>query len=106
MLQPKIFDRPNDRNSDQFIPRAFGESGIRHSAKLEEERARLESQDVVPFEKTLRPQFASKELTIWQSFRNSKGDSSVHKDNYFVATDGGLVRIRRRGKSLAPLQRS
>ena len=58
--------------------------------QLEEERARLEKQDLVPFEKTLRPQLASKELAIWQSFRNSKGIVRF-KNIYFVATDGGLV---------------
>src|SRR5436190_12541356 len=65
---------------------------IRNQAQrqLEEERARVEKQDLVPFEKILRPQFASKELTIWQSFRRSKAIVRF-KDNYFVATDGGLV---------------
>src|SRR5258708_5081142 len=65
---------------------------IRNQAQrqLEEERARLVAQDIVPFEKKLCPQFASKELTIWQSFRSSKAIVRF-KDNYFVATDGGLV---------------
>jgi ligand-binding sensor domain-containing protein len=67
--------------------------------QLEEERARLEKQYLVPFEKTLRPQFASKELAIWQSFRNSKGIVRF-KDNYFVATDGGLVEFDAAGNLL------
>ena len=74
---------------------------IRNQAQrqLEEERARLEKQDLVPFEKTLRPQFASKELTIWQSFTNSKAIARF-KDNYFVATDGGLVEFDTTGNLL------
>jgi ligand-binding sensor domain-containing protein len=74
---------------------------IRNQAQrqLEEERARLEKRDIVPFEKKLCPQFASKELTIWQSFRNSKAIARFN-DNYFVATDGGLVEFDTAGNLL------
>ena len=74
---------------------------IRNQAQrqLEEERARLEKQDLVPFEKTLRSQFAGKELTIWQSFRSSRAIVRF-KDNYFVATDGGLVAFDAAGNLL------
>jgi len=74
---------------------------IRNQAQrqLEEERARIEKQDIVPFEKELRPKFASKDLTIWQSFRNSKAITRFN-DNYFVATDGGLVEFDAGGNLL------
>ena len=84
--------RPGGRSLAILIISFIGFWRIRNQAQrqLEEERARLEKQDLVPFEKILRPQFASKELTIWQSFRRSKAIVRF-KDNYFVATDGGLV---------------
>jgi ligand-binding sensor domain-containing protein len=74
---------------------------IRNQAQrqLEDERARLEKQNLVPFEKTLRLRFESKELTIWQSLRNSKAIARF-KDNYFVATDGGLVEFDTAGNLL------
>jgi ligand-binding sensor domain-containing protein len=74
---------------------------IRNQAQrqLEEERAKLEKQDVVPFEKKLCPQFASEELTIWQGFRNSRAIAQF-RDNYFVATDGGLVEFDTAGNLL------
>lgn len=74
---------------------------IRNQAQrqLEEERARLEKRDIVPFEKELCPQLASKEITIWQSFRNSKAIARFN-DNYFVATDGGLVEFDAAGNLL------
>src|SRR5713226_4940670 len=61
----------------------------RAQRQLEEERARLEKQDIVPFEKKLYPSLASKELTVWQGFRDSRAVVPF-KDSYFVATDGGL----------------
>ncbi|HEV7746501.1 MAG TPA: hypothetical protein VGO56_16005 [Pyrinomonadaceae bacterium] len=65
---------------------------IRNQAErqLEAERALLERQNVLPFEKQLRSVFASKELTVWQGYRNSRAVARF-KDSYFVATDGGLV---------------
>ncbi|PYS20531.1 MAG: hypothetical protein DMF72_20900 [Acidobacteria bacterium] len=74
---------------------------IRNQAQrqLEEERARLASQDIVPFEKKLCPELASKDLTIWQGFRNSRAIVRF-KDNYFVATDGGLVEFDTEGNLL------
>jgi len=51
--------------------------------QLEEERARLVAQDIIPFEKKLCPEMASKNLTIWQGFRNSRAIARF-KDNYFV----------------------
>jgi ligand-binding sensor domain-containing protein len=67
--------------------------------QLEEERARLERQDIVPFEKKLRPVLASKELTVWQGYRDSRAVTRF-KDSYFVATDGGLVEFDAAGTLL------
>ena len=74
---------------------------IRNQAQrqLDEERARFASQDIIPFEKKLCPQLASKELTIWQGFRNSRAIAQF-RDNYFVATDGGLVEFDAAGNLL------
>src|ERR1041384_2504428 len=74
---------------------------IRNQAQrqLEEERATLISQDIIPFEKKLGPQLTSKELTIWQGFRNSRAIAQF-RDDYFVATDGGLVEFDAAGNLL------
>ncbi|HEV7683048.1 MAG TPA: hypothetical protein VGO68_13045 [Pyrinomonadaceae bacterium] len=67
--------------------------------QLDAERALLERQNIVPFEKRLRPVLASKELTIWQGYRNSRAVARF-KDSYFVATDGGLVEFDASGTLL------
>src|SRR6267154_2759099 len=67
--------------------------------QLEEARARLERQDIVPFEKRPCPPLASKELAIWQGYRNSRAIAQF-RDNYFVATDGGLVEFDPAGNLL------
>ncbi|HEY8184572.1 MAG TPA: hypothetical protein VIF64_00805, partial [Pyrinomonadaceae bacterium] len=67
--------------------------------RLEEERALLARQNVVPFERKLYPPLASKELTIWQGFRDSRAIARF-KDSYFVATDGGLVEFAPSGDLL------
>lgn len=74
---------------------------IRQQAQrqLEEQRARLERQDVVPFEKRLRPPLARRELAIWQGYRNSRAIAQF-RDNYFVATDGGLLEFDPAGNLL------
>jgi ligand-binding sensor domain-containing protein len=71
----------------------------RAQRELEEERARLERQDIVPFEKGPCPPLASKELAIWQGYRNSRAIAQF-RDNYFVATDGGLVEFDTAGNLL------
>jgi ligand-binding sensor domain-containing protein len=71
----------------------------RAQRQLEEERARLERQDIVPFEKRPCPPLASKELAIWQGYRNSRAIAQF-RDNYFVATDGGLVEFDPAGNLL------
>src|SRR5258705_10264253 len=47
---------------------------IRNNAQrqLEEERALLARQNIVPFEKKQRRVLASKELTVWQGYRDSR----------------------------------
>lgn len=74
---------------------------IRNHAErqLEAERALLERQNVVPFEKQLRPILASKELTVWQGYRDSRAIARFN-DSYFVATDGGLVEFDAAGTLL------
>ena len=67
--------------------------------KLEEERAMLEKQNFVPFEKKLCPSLTSKDLSIWQGFRNSRA-VAWFKGSYFVATDGGLVALTPTGNLL------
>jgi ligand-binding sensor domain-containing protein len=67
--------------------------------QLEAERALLERQNILPFEKQLRPVFASKELTVWQGYRNSRAVARF-RDSYFVATDGGLVEFDAAGRLL------
>jgi len=50
--------------------------------------ARLERQDIVPFEK--RPWSAARKQGIsdWQGYKTAEQSPSF-RDNYFVATDGG-----------------
>lgn len=67
--------------------------------RLEAERALLARQNIVPFEKKLRPVLASKELTVWQGYQNSRAVMRF-QDSYFVATDGGLVEFDASGKLL------
>src|SRR6267142_5346976 len=67
--------------------------------RLEEERALLARQNIVPFERKLYPSLASKELTIWQAFRDSRAIARF-KDSYFLATDGGLVELAPSGNLL------
>ena len=71
----------------------------RAQRQLEVERARLEKQDIVPFERKLHRSLASKELTVWQGFRDSRAVARF-KDSYFVATDGGLVELAASGDLL------
>jgi ligand-binding sensor domain-containing protein len=71
----------------------------RTQRQLDEERERLAKQNLVPFEKKQGVTFASKELTIWQSYRSSRAIAKF-KDSYFVATDGGLVELGPSGNLL------
>ena len=67
--------------------------------QLAEERALLEKQNVVPFEKRLCPSLTSKGLTVWQGYSDSRAITRF-KDSYFVATDGGLVELNPSGALL------
>src|SRR5260370_17082240 len=66
---------------------------------LEGQNARLERQAFVPFQKRPCPPLASKELAIWQGYRNSRAIAQF-RDNYFVGTDGGLVEFDPAGNLL------
>jgi ligand-binding sensor domain-containing protein len=60
-------------------------------AQLDRERARLEKQDLVPFEKSVRPGLARREqIQVWQGTRSTDALARF-RDSYFAATDGGLV---------------
>jgi ligand-binding sensor domain-containing protein len=59
---------------------------------LDAERARLEKQNLIPFEKKVRPVIDSKQIEFWQSSKDSRAVARF-KDSYFVATDGGLVEL-------------
>src|SRR5260370_33408674 len=74
---------------------------IRQEAQhlLEGQNARLERQAFVPFQKRPCPPLASKELAIWQGYRNSRAIAQF-RDNYFVATDAGLVEFDPAGNLL------
>jgi len=65
--------------------------------RLDEERARLEKQNVILFEKKFRPAITSKQIEFWQSYQNTR-DVAHFKDSYFLATDGGLVELDAAGK--------
>jgi len=67
--------------------------------RLEEEQAILARQNIVPFERKLYSSLASKDLTVWQGFRDSRALARF-KDSYFVATDGGLIELALSGKLL------
>jgi len=84
-----------------LVAGCFTFARIRDQAQraLENERARLEQSDLVPFEKTPQPSLASKELAIWQAFRNSRSVDRF-REHYFVATDGGLVEFDTAGNLL------
>lgn len=66
---------------------------------LDAERARLEKQNLIPFEKKTRPTIDSKQIEIWQSYRDSRAVARF-KDSYFVATDGGLVELDTKARFL------
>jgi len=67
--------------------------------ELDTERARLEKQNLIPFEKNFRPSIASREIELWQSYKNTRSVVRF-KDSYFVATDGGLLELDSSGNLL------
>lgn len=78
---------------------AFQIFSINQSARktLDFERARLTTQNRVPFEKKLLAPHFSPNLEIWQSIANTR-DFLKFQDSYFAATDGGLVRYSEEGE--------
>lgn len=74
---------------------------IKHRAdqKLAEQRARRETQNLIPFEqKRLRP-VNSKAIQIWQTHQTTRAVVKFN-DSYFVASDGGLIELNESGKLL------
>jgi ligand-binding sensor domain-containing protein len=59
-------------------------------AQLGRERARLEREDIVPFEKSVRPSLARREIQVWQGTLNTNALARF-RDSYYAGTDGGLV---------------
>jgi ligand-binding sensor domain-containing protein len=67
-------------------------------AQLDRERERLEKQNLVPFEKSVRPSLARREeIQLWQSTKRTNALARFG-DSYYAATDGGLVQYSRDGK--------
>jgi ligand-binding sensor domain-containing protein len=77
---------------------AFQIFSINQAARktLDLERARLITQNRVPFEKKILAPHFSPNLEIWQSAENTR-DFVRFQDSYFAATDGGLVRYSDEG---------
>src|SRR3712207_3501972 len=78
---------------------AFQIFSINQSARktLDLERARLMTQNWVPFEKKTLTPHASPNLEIWQSNASTR-DFVKFQDSYFAATDGGLIRYSDEGE--------
>jgi ligand-binding sensor domain-containing protein len=66
---------------------------------LADERARVNRQEFIPFEKSARPPLSRPEIKFWQ---NTESTRSVirFQDSYFAATDGGLVQFSAEGNTL------
>jgi ligand-binding sensor domain-containing protein len=69
----------------------------RADQKLDEERARREKQNLVPFEQKLLKPIGSKAIEIWQNHQAARAIARFN-DSYFVASDGGLVELDQTGK--------
>ena len=65
--------------------------------QLEAERARLEKQNIVAFEKKTLAPITSKQIELWQSHRSTRDLARFH-ESYFAATDGGLLELDPSGK--------
>src|SRR5262245_25403073 len=62
----------------------------RADRQLAEERARLEKQDLIPYEKKKLNPISSKAIEIWQARQATRAIARFN-DSYFVASDGGLI---------------
>src|SRR3954452_13150488 len=71
----------------------------RAERSLAEERARLEKQNVIPFEHKSYSRINNPAISIWQSYKATR---AIEKFNHsiFMATDGGLVEFDTDGKLL------
>jgi ligand-binding sensor domain-containing protein len=71
----------------------------RADRQLADERARLEKQDLIPYEKKKLNPISSKAIEIWQARQTTRAIVRFN-DSYFVASDGGLIELDRNGKLL------
>ena len=65
--------------------------------QLAAERARLEKQNLIPFEQKRFKAIGSKAITIWQNHQTARAIVRFN-DSYFVASDGGLIELDHTGK--------
>lgn len=79
----------------------FGALWVREQAarSLAAERARLNRQEFIPFEKIARTPLAPREIRFLQNTQNTRALARF-QDSYFTATDGGLVEFSLEGKAL------
>src|SRR6185369_17622977 len=71
----------------------------RADRSLEEERARLEKQIIIPFEHRSYSQTNNPAISVWQSYKTTRAIERFN-DSIFVATDGGLVEFGPTGNLL------
>ena len=71
----------------------------RAEQRLAEERARLEKQNIIPFELKFYSQISNSAITVWQSYKTTRAIERFN-DSIFVATDGGLVEFGPTGNLL------
>ena len=69
----------------------------RADQQLAAERARLEKQNLIPFEQKRFKAIGSKAITIWQNHQTARAIVRFN-DSYFVASDGGLIELDHTGK--------
>jgi len=70
---------------------------LRADQQLAAERARLEKQNLIPFEQKLLKPFSSKAIEIWQNHQSARAIVKFN-ESYFVASDGGLIELDHAGK--------
>src|SRR5213595_1516741 len=74
----------------------FRQVQTRASRELAEQRAKLENQDVIPYEKILYSPLATSSIQIWQNYRTTRAIAAF-RDHLFFATSGGLVELTTKG---------
>jgi ligand-binding sensor domain-containing protein len=65
--------------------------------RLARVRAQLERADVIPFDVIARPAFDRPGIQLWQDTSRARAIARF-RDNYFVATDGGLLEVSPQGQ--------